>query len=109
MKVTDKKFLNVHQTIGPLTVSTTVTSSAKEEGSTKSEKLLVSLRKSSAALHRKCFGTDDAITLQPASTLSIMHGTFKHYHIQNNVFDYFVASFPTSSNCCSNNATEKER
>eukprot|EP00093_Oithona_nana_P008607 08607.XXX_236058_236207_1 [CDS] Oithona nana genome sequencing. len=49
MKVTDKKFLNVHQTIGPLTVSTTVTSSAKEEASTKSEKLLVSLRISSAA------------------------------------------------------------
>ena len=45
MKVTDKKFLNVHQTIGPLTVSTTVTSSAKNEenGGTKSEKLLVSL------------------------------------------------------------------
>ena len=52
MKVTDKKFLNVHQTIGPLTVSTTVTSSSKEEagsgsGSTKSEKLLVSPLKKS--------------------------------------------------------------
>ena len=54
MKVTDKKFLNVHQTIGPLTVaSVNVTSSNSKDGtnssastaaaSGKADKLLVSL------------------------------------------------------------------
>ena len=52
MKVTDKKFLNVHQTIGPLTVaSVNVTSSNSKDGtnssastaaSGKADKLLVS-------------------------------------------------------------------
>ena len=45
MKVTDKKFLNVHQTISPLSVATTVTAtSTKGESSpsSKAEKILVS-------------------------------------------------------------------
>ena len=51
MKVTDKKFLNVHQTIGPLTVASAVTSSNSKDGtnssaasaaSGKADKLLVS-------------------------------------------------------------------
>ena len=46
MKVTDKKFLNVHQTISPLTVATTVTASSTGKGesspSSKAEKILVS-------------------------------------------------------------------
>ena len=46
MKVTDKKFLNVHQTISPLSVATTVTASSTKGGesspSSKAEKILVS-------------------------------------------------------------------
>ena len=44
MKVTDKKFLNVHQTIGPLTVTTTGTTSkeAASEQTKADAKLLVS-------------------------------------------------------------------
>ena len=39
MKVTDKKFLNVHQTISPLSV--TSVSASKDAASEKSEKVLV--------------------------------------------------------------------
>ena len=92
MKVTDKKFLNVHQTIGPLTVSTTVTSSAKEEGSTKSEKLLVSLP---SLVAWKCLGT-------PHMRRHIMHGTFKHYHTRNRT------TFLIITRCIAISLNEKE-
>jgi hypothetical protein len=53
MKVTEKKFLNVHQTMSPLTVGVVTSGSSKQDSNPatafKTDKLLVSLEAAAAA------------------------------------------------------------